>query len=112
MTSRIRLHPSTARLRSRGSTRGSSTRSQDLHLESVRRLNSPDATFVVDESILTGHVQGSWAGVDGGGAPVRIRMLHLFNLRDGLIERENTWFDSAAVSRQIEVWKTSHGQGS
>jgi hypothetical protein len=60
---------------------------------------------VVDESILTGHVHGSWAGVEGGGAPVRIRMLHLFDLRDGLIARENTWFDAAAAARQIEAFK-------
>jgi steroid delta-isomerase-like uncharacterized protein len=79
----------------------------DLHLETVRRLNSPDGAFVVDESILTGHVRGFWAGVAGGGAPVRLRMLHVFNLRDGLIERENTWFDSADVVRQIEAAKAS-----
>jgi uncharacterized protein len=78
----------------------------DLHLETVRRLRSPDGAFVVDESILTGHVEGSWAGSDGGGAPVRLRMLHVFNIRDGLIERENTWFDSADVTRQIEAWRT------
>jgi steroid delta-isomerase-like uncharacterized protein len=75
----------------------------DLHLECVRRLASPDGTFVVDESILTGHIAGFWAGKDGRGAPVRLRMLHVFNLRDGLIERENTWFDSADVVRQIEA---------
>jgi hypothetical protein len=50
-------------------------------------------------------VHGVWAGVAGGGAPVEIRMLHLFELRGGLITYENTWFDSAAVLRQVEAWK-------
>ena len=78
----------------------------DLHLESVRRVVSPDGAFVADESIMPGHVEGAWAGVAGKGAPVRVRMLHLFDLGDGLIARENTWFDSAAVLRQVEAWKT------
>ena len=75
----------------------------DVHLESVRRFNSGDV--VVDESVLTGHVHGEWAGVDGGGAPVRVRVLHVFDIRDGLIARENTWFDASAVMRQVEEFK-------
>ena len=81
----------------------------DVHLESVRRFSAGESV-VVDESILTGHVHGSWAGVEGGGAPVRIRMLHVFDLRDGLIARENTWFDAAAVARQIEAFKQDAGE--
>ena len=77
----------------------------DLVLESVLRFTSADGGWVVDESRVTGHVEGEWAGVAGGGAPVEIRMLHLFALRDGLIHYENTWFDSAAVLRQVETWK-------
>jgi hypothetical protein len=34
-------------------------------------------------------------------------MLHVFELRDGLIVYENTWFDSAAVARQVEAWKAT-----
>lgn len=78
----------------------------DLVLESVLRFTSADGAWVVDESRVTGHVEGEWAGVAGGGAPVEIRMLHLFALRDGLIHYENTWFDSAAVLRQVETWKS------
>ena len=78
----------------------------DVHLASVKRLVSPDGTFVVDESILTGHVEGSWSGVEGGGAPVRVRILHLFELRDGLIARENAWFNAADVVRQVEEWRS------
>jgi steroid delta-isomerase-like uncharacterized protein len=71
----------------------------DLHLRSVLRFECGD--HVVDESILTGHVVGEFAGIAGGGAPVSFRLLHIFDIRDGLIARENAWFDSAAVVRQV-----------
>jgi hypothetical protein len=58
---------------------------------------------------VTDHVHGQWAGIDGGGAPVEIRILKIFRLHDGLIEYENTWFDSAAVARQVAAWKTAKG---
>ncbi len=77
----------------------------DIRLDSVRRFCSGDGTWVADESIAAGHVNGVWAGVPGDGAYVEIRMLHLFQIRDGLIVYENTWFDSAAVARQVEAWK-------
>ncbi|HEY7469093.1 MAG TPA: nuclear transport factor 2 family protein [Acidimicrobiia bacterium] len=83
----------------------------DIRLASVRRFESADGQWVVDESIATGHVEGEWAGAQGGGALVEIRMLHLFQLKDGLIVYENTWFDSAAVLRQVESWKASQGGG-
>jgi steroid delta-isomerase-like uncharacterized protein len=73
----------------------------DLQFESTSRFG--DADHVVDEAIVTGHVHGSFLGVDGEGAPVRFRMLHVFDLRDGLISREQAWFDSADVLRQIEA---------
>ena len=77
----------------------------DLKLTSVRRFGSVDGRFVLDESILTGHVEGEWTGVQGGGAPVEIRLLHVFEIRDGLICSENAWFDSAAVHRQVDAWR-------
>ena len=76
----------------------------DLVLDSVRRFTGEGGRYVVDESILTGHVQGVWAGVEGSGAPVRVRILHVFELRDDLIAYENAWFDAAAVQRQISAW--------
>jgi steroid delta-isomerase-like uncharacterized protein len=79
----------------------------DIHLDSVRRFTADDGKSIVDESVLTGHVHGAWAGVPGEGAPVRFRILHVFDIRDGLISRENTWFDSAAILRQIEEFKLS-----
>jgi steroid delta-isomerase-like uncharacterized protein len=72
----------------------------DLHLESVSRFTCGE--HIVDESIATGHVRGAFMGIDGGGAPVRFRILHVFDIRDGLISREQAWFDTAGVARQLE----------
>jgi predicted ester cyclase len=77
----------------------------DVHLETVRRFTGEDGRYAVDESIITGHVEGEWAGVRGDGAPVRVRILHIFELKDGLITYENAWFDAAEVQRQIAEWK-------
>jgi steroid delta-isomerase-like uncharacterized protein len=81
----------------------------DVKLSTTRRFSSEDGSWVVDVSDVTGHVEGEWAGIAGGGAPVEIRILHLFQLRDGLIAYENAWFDSAAVVRQVEAWKAGQG---
>jgi predicted ester cyclase len=72
----------------------------DLHLESVSRFTCGE--HVVDESIATGHVRGAFMDIDGGGAPGRFRILHVFDIRDGLISREQAWFDTAGVARQLE----------
>ncbi len=77
----------------------------DLNLRSVMRFQCGE--HVVDESMLSGHVLGEFAGIAGGGAPVSFRLLHVFDLRDGLIARENAWFDSAAVVRQVERFRLS-----
>jgi hypothetical protein len=34
-------------------------------------------------------------------------MLHVFDVRNGLIARENTWFDALTVMGQVEVFKRS-----
>lgn len=36
---------------------------------------------------------------------MRVRILHVFDVTGGLISRENTWFDSADVTRQVLAWK-------
>jgi steroid delta-isomerase-like uncharacterized protein len=72
----------------------------DINLASTGRFACGD--HVVDESIATGHIQGSFIGIDGGGAPVRFRMLHVFDIRDGLICREQAWFDTAGLFRQVD----------
>jgi uncharacterized protein len=77
----------------------------DVKLETVRRFIGEDGRFVVDESILSGHVHGEWSGMNGGGAPVSTRILHIFEVRDGLICYENAWFNAADVQRQIVDWQ-------
>jgi steroid delta-isomerase-like uncharacterized protein len=79
----------------------------DVRLETVRRFSADGGSTVVDESILTGHVHGEWSGIAGDGAPVRVRILHVFDLENGLIARENTWFDASEVMRQVDAHRAS-----
>jgi steroid delta-isomerase-like uncharacterized protein len=71
----------------------------DVHLQSVWRVRA-DA-HVIDESIVTGTVVGTFAGVPGHGVSVRFRLLHIFELRDGLISRETAWYDTGSIARQV-----------
>jgi steroid delta-isomerase-like uncharacterized protein len=77
----------------------------DVQLEPVARWSSGD--HVVDESLATAHVHGSFAGVEGLGAPVQFRILHVFDIRDGLIAREQAWFDTGSILRQIEAHRSA-----
>ena len=77
----------------------------DVKLEMVKRFSGENGRYVVDESIITGHVHGEWVGMNGGGAAVEVRILHVFEIRDGLISYENAWFDAADVQRQIRSWE-------
>ncbi len=72
----------------------------DLQMVSTLRFASAD--HVVDEAILSGHVRGTFLGIEADGAPISFRILHVFDIRAGLIAREQAWFDTAAAIRQIE----------
>jgi predicted ester cyclase len=67
----------------------------------VRRLYGPN--LVIDESDVTAIALQPPFGlpVQGGGHPFRFRLLHVFELRDGLISREQAWFDTKAIERQL-----------
>lgn len=65
----------------------------------IRRLYADD--FVVDEVMVEGRAVGTFAGLEGGGRRVKFRLLHVFELRDGLIARETACFDIPAVQRQL-----------
>jgi uncharacterized protein len=68
--------------------------------EPVMRLYGED--FIVDESILISHVvDGRPFNLPGKSGPARVRLLHVFQLRDGLIARERVFFDFADMSRQL-----------
>ena len=80
----------------------------DLTMVSTFRFASAD--HVVDESILSGYVRGSFLGIEAHGTPISFRILHVFDIRDGLIAREQAWFDTAGVIRQIEEHKRGNPQ--
>jgi ketosteroid isomerase-like protein len=66
----------------------------------LRRLYGED--FVVDETLWHGHVEDGGAFLcDGKSGPVSFRLLHVFNLRDGKITREQVWCDLAAIQQQL-----------
>ncbi len=59
------------------------------------------ADHVVDESVLHATATGTPFGMPGRGRPVRVRFLHVFDFRDGLISRESAWIDLAAIQQQL-----------
>lgn len=66
----------------------------------VRRLYGDD--FVVDESVWHGTItDGRQFLLDGQQGKVSFRLLHIFELRDGKIAREDVWCDLAAIQRQL-----------
>ena len=74
----------------------------DLRLErfeTVHRYHGVDV--VVDESIVHATAIGSPFGIPGEGRVLRFRLLHIFDVRDGLITRENAWLDMASIMAQL-----------
>jgi uncharacterized protein len=57
--------------------------------------------FVVDDKIWTARVVGEFLGIPGHGRRISVRVLHVFEFRDGLISRENVWIDAAAAVAQL-----------
>ncbi|MGH2413324.1 MAG: nuclear transport factor 2 family protein [Microcystaceae cyanobacterium] len=69
-------------------------------VEPVMRLYGDD--FLIDETIWIGHVvDGRPFRLDGKSGKARLRLLHIFKLRDGLIAKENLWFHFDDLKRQI-----------
>ena len=68
--------------------------------EPVSRLYGDN--FIVDETILIGRVvDGRPFNLEGKRGEVRLRLLHVFQLEDGLIANERVWFDFNDVKRQL-----------
>ena len=66
----------------------------------LRRLYGDD--FIIDETIWHGRVEdGRPFLCDGKSGPVSFRLLHVFELQDGKIRREQAWCDLAAIQRQL-----------
>lgn len=69
-------------------------------VEPVMRLYGDD--FLIDESVWTGQVvDGRPFKLAGKRGKARLRILHVFRLRDGLISKENVWFDFDDLKRQL-----------
>jgi ketosteroid isomerase-like protein len=69
-------------------------------VEALRRYYGED--FVVDESLWHGRiVDGAPFLCDGRSGRVSFRLLHVFEIRDGKIGREQVWCDLAAIQRQL-----------
>jgi hypothetical protein len=68
--------------------------------EPVMRLYGDDC--LIDETIWIGDIlDGRAFKLDGKSGKARLRFLHVFKLRDGLIEKENVWFDFDGLKRQL-----------
>jgi predicted ester cyclase len=65
----------------------------------LHRLHGED--FVVDDKIWTAQVIGDFLGVPGHGRRIGVRVLHVFEFRQGLISRENVWIDGGAALAQL-----------
>ena len=66
----------------------------------IRRLYGED--FLVDETMWHGRINdGAPFLCDGKSGPVSFRLLHVFELRDGEIKREQVWCDLAEIQRQL-----------
>jgi len=75
---------------------------QDLTFESIERVRRyHGATFVVDESIVHARAIGRPLGFEGRNREVSFRILHVFDIVDGRIQRENAWLDTAAIFTQL-----------
>lgn len=74
----------------------------DLTLEridTVRRYHGDG--FTVDESLVHARAVGNPFGFDGRNREVTFRLLHVFEITDGRIRRENAWLDVPAIISQL-----------
>lgn len=58
--------------------------------------------FVVDDKIWTATVTGDFLGIPGNGRRISMRVLHVFEFRDGRIARENVWLDAGSAIAQLQ----------
>jgi ketosteroid isomerase-like protein len=59
--------------------------------------------FVVDDSLWTGEIgDGTCFGLPGRSGHATFRILHLFEVSNGLIHHERVWADTNAIARQLD----------
>lgn len=60
--------------------------------------------FLIDETFWNGYIKdGAPFLCDGKSGPVSFRLLHIFEVQDGKITREQAWVDLAAIQKQLGV---------
>jgi ketosteroid isomerase-like protein len=58
--------------------------------------------FVIDETMWHGRIEDGHPFLcDGKSGPVSFRLLHIFEVEDGKITREQAWCDLAAIQQQL-----------
>jgi steroid delta-isomerase-like uncharacterized protein len=71
------------------------------HVDVKHRLYGDN--FVVDDKIWTARVDGEFLGIPGRGRSISVRVLHVFEFRNGRICRENVWLDAGAAIAQLNA---------
>lgn len=76
---------------------------ESIHGESatpIKRYYGED--FLIDETLWTGNVtDGAPIGCAGMSGPVSFRMLHVFEVNDGKINKEQVWCDLGEIQKQL-----------
>ncbi len=69
-------------------------------VEPVFRVYSENK--IIDETIWTGVIHDARVfNLPGLAGKAAFRLLHVFHMRDGLIAKENVWFDGQAIRTQL-----------
>jgi ketosteroid isomerase-like protein len=69
-------------------------------VEPLRRYYGED--FLIDETLWHGYIEdGRPFLCDGKSGKVSFRLLHVFEIRNGKITREQAWCDLAAIQQQL-----------
>jgi ketosteroid isomerase-like protein len=75
--------------------------STDSSLETLHRYHGED--FFVDDSLYRATITGDFMGIPGRNRQLTVRMLHVCEVREGRISRENVWMDGGAVVAQLSA---------
>jgi hypothetical protein len=58
-------------------------------------------SLAIDEVLVEAQVSGPPLGEAGRTSDLRFRVLHVFELRDGAVEREHVWVDLGEITAQL-----------
>ncbi|WP_394821816.1 nuclear transport factor 2 family protein [Pendulispora albinea] len=72
---------------------------QCVSRKQLERLHGDNV--LIDDSLLTVKVVGKMGPMEGRGRTISFRMFHVMEMANGKITRENVWFDTSAIARQL-----------